>query len=269
MSFSLQLEVEIRNMYQFIKNNHSNIPFNKRSHMAGLILAGVYDYYESIKDTNLTTDIDFFLSIKNPIKHILNILEKNSEEGGMSIKDSIREEIILINKERNINDKISLISVINYEMEIFENSSDYNNDENTDMLVSLIIENLNNHRVNGRLDSDTILVLKEPNLKLILFQIITSKKNGNDLSKLISDLYICIDNNNNNKLDKFKSEIENVVQKECNNIHCHIGHVGKTTFEAITINKEEKEIFESPKQIKISSRNRHSMAPNRRKSLIN
>lgn len=236
---SLSLENIIQNIYDDIVKGNTPAFFNKKHHLAALVLAEIYEKYEKHKETTLVTELGFFLSIKNPIKHIFNILENSSSRGGMRLKDAILEEYITIKHEKELDDKVTLLSVISSEIDRAKSRS-HSHLQNANMIASTVIEKLNEYRVKGNLDQDTCFALCQPDIKESIVRIIEMSNAGGNKVDLISAFYRKLDEKKSggsealdSLLARFKLEFQTIVQSECVKLHDHMAHVGETTFNTI------------------------------------
>lgn len=260
MSTSYTLESIIQKLYNSIMSGNLPPFYNKKSHLASLVLAEMYEIYESNKEIAVVAELNFFLSIKNPIKHILNILENSSPSSGMSIKDAIRNEYITIRTYEELNDKpITLLQIINDELRKAKAKSN-NYLKNYASIASSIIDKLYEYRVNGKLNNDGYLALSQIDLKESLMKIIEMSNSDLNIEDLVISFYKKIDDmkfNNSDNLDyilsRLREDIHGIVQGECIKLHEHVGHVGKTTYEVIV----DKFVNEQQDQI----RNNTSMIP--------
>lgn len=227
MAFTL--ESIIQKLYASILAGVFPASFNKKTYLAGLILGEIYEIYENNKEKILITELRFFLSIKNPIKHILNILNQSSSDGGMTIKDAIREEYVVIKQELDLNTKITLFSIITDEINKTKiNSNNYI--QNSNMIASVIITKLNEHRINGNLDHDTSNILSQPDIKNLIVEIIELSNSNNNITDLVIALYKKIDERKFTPYNNISNELTNtqfLIHNETNELHQHLKYIGE------------------------------------------
>lgn len=207
--------------------------FTKRSEIAALILAEIYEIYENSKDKKLLVEIKFFLNIKNPMKHLINILENSSTNSGNTIEWAVMNEFKLLNKKDKIL-KLSLYSILN----------DFLEKEKLNMeTFDLIVLKLREERIKGNLDEDAKNFFIQRDFIELLTRIINNDNRNDALLDSIEEIYLLLEERKlkNVETELLKEQIIACLQENCFEIHNHLDHIGKTTFELVSIKKGSAE----------------------------
>lgn len=242
----LTLKTIIQRYYSGMRSGQTLTTIGSKSKLAALILADIYDSYENSKEKELLTELRFFLSISNPIKHIVNILNNCGDNGIMSIDDSILEEYKIINGENNTKSiKITLLKTIEDIIKKYHFSK-HNIEINKVIIINEIINKLNEGRIFGNLDEDTRNFILYHDHKEMISKIIERYILGEELASIILDIYnnlVKKSTSHNNQdsiasivelaISKVKSELISNIEEHINEIHSHLDHVGLTTFNEI------------------------------------
>ena len=242
---SNRLSEIIREYYVGLRNPELLKLFKKVSHIAGLILADIYDIYESSHEKELLTEIKFFLDLKNPIKHIVNILNNSGNNGTMSVDDAILEEYKIIKSiTKDDYEEISLLEIIESVYLNLKDKRELYQSTNKD-ITTMIVDKLNEYRINNKLDSDTRVIASQYDLFKIILNVVERKNNGEDLKELLKELYFTIlrrDGSDTNRMENYiKTVIQDtfvkVFEKMENDklmIHKHLEHVAESTHNCLT-----------------------------------
>lgn len=242
---SNRLNEIIREYYIGLRNPEILKLFKKVSHIAGLILADMYEIYESSHERELLTEIKFFLDLKNPIKHIINILNNSGSNGTMSVDDAILEEYKIIKSTSENNyDKFSLLEIIEEVYLIIKDKRELYQTTNKD-ITSMIIDKINEYRIINRIDDDTKIIASQQDLFQIILDIVVKKNAGEDLKQILKEVYFTILRRNGNDINGLEKFIKTTVQESISQIldemkkdkleiHQHLEHVGKHTHECLT-----------------------------------
>lgn len=249
----LTLESIIQKSYNDVLIGKAGQNYDKLSKFCGHILADIYDIYESNKDKANVTELRMFLNIRDPIKHLISILNK-FVTGAMTIKNAIIDEIKIIkNLEHLVMKKITFIEVI--EDEIKETENNRNHIRNLEGTAQAVIDRLTIERINGNLHHDAETALMMPEIKTSLINIIKKVKEGNDLKDVIFSYYKNLDEKKrsaNTQLDfalaHFKEEMVNLIRCEFDDVHQHVDGMGRQIHGAV-VGNVITEINPSPHEV--------------------
>lgn len=231
----------IRKYFHKMKDPHFNKIINTRSKLAGIILGEMYDSYKESKDKNFLIELKTFIDLKNPLKHLINILDNSSYGGLLSIEDAIMEEYkLIVNMKDFTLTKMRLLDIIN---EVKDKNNYIDNNE----IVKKIIESIAEYRIQEKLNDD----VKDILLQLDSYELILKIVESEDVIDAIATTYSIIDgrkisNHSSKKIDgqldmmfdTFKKQMSEFFRDECGEIHNHLDHVGKSTYESLESIKE-------------------------------
>lgn len=237
----ISLENIIQKSYHNVNNGRLREFCDKLSMLAGIILADIYELYELHKDHENVTELANFLEVKNPIKHIISILKKFIH-GDMTIKDAVVDEIKIIKSQEMtiktafIRSSITLKMVIQEELDIV--SKEHNRARNTEAIAQAIIDKLFGYKVEGMLNIDAENALSTPDLKTFLISILRRIKDGESIDNILLDHYKSSNctRQATQQLDailaQLKIDMSNIIQCEFDEVHNHLGGMGRQLYEA-------------------------------------
>lgn len=239
----LSLENIIQKSYYGIMNGELLKYCDTLSKLAGIILADIYETYENNKNNNTVTELKFFLHIRDPIKHIISILNK-FRSGAISIKHAIIDEIRIIkNHEHFVMKKYTLLDVIEEELVIFKNDS--HRLRNPEVIAQSIIDKLTGYRIEGYLHQDAESFLMMSEIKNTLVDIINRTFEGEDVKDILLIYYKALDAKKriaNSQLDetlaRLKIEMLQLIQCEFDEVHTHLGSMGEQLYNVASGNIE-------------------------------
>lgn len=239
---SSSLREIISNCYLEIRNSGSSLIMFNRYQIAGLVLGKMYEIYDRNSHNSSLMDIEFFLNIKNPIKHIKNILDNSSDEAHLTIEGAIIKEIKLI--KETFENGTSLLQVVEKELLSLEKENFLKNMEYRLLILERIESEMVTLRLNGKLSNDDKDILNQEDKYDLLSSIIERKLSGELLSVAVSDVYIEISSRKSSgegerfyhSMETLTNEVEHLkksileITEEFTEIHRHIDHVGQQTF---------------------------------------
>lgn len=233
---SLSLKNIIESYFHKVRSSDLASIISKRSQLAALILAEMYELYENSKNKELLVEINFFLNIKNPIKHLVNILNNSSGYSGYSIDEAIINEFKSLNEKKS-SKHINLFSIL----EDLVNNGPIN-ELLIDQLIGEIITKLMNERIMGHLDEDTKNFLLQKDTVELLTTLLNNIISGKSLIDSISELYMILDLRKvkNHEIDDMKDKIVAYLESNFEELHGHVNYVGENTFEAINALTDKK-----------------------------
>lgn len=212
-----------------ISRGENSLNIGKKSQLAALILADIYESYETNKQKEPANELKFFLEINNPIKHIINILDNCGNTGTMSIDEAIINQYKIINNTK-IGQK-TLLSILETIFHLYPDMDD-------EKIRLLIIEELNDARLVGKLDEDGRNFLLSSDRMEMISSIIERNKKGDELLSIVLDIY------NRDDIQSISTEFEKAISKmkesllleiedQFSEIHNHLEHIGQSTFNQI------------------------------------
>lgn len=206
------IENIIQNHYLKIKG-HSSL-YTDIIDISASILSEMYKLYEDNENKHLLLEINFFLEVKDSLRHMVNILKNSGEDGRMTIKEAILLEYKSIHTKKNT---MSTLLTVCQEIFIEINLSDKPHKQNE--IVDLIINNMIDYRLVGLLDVDGCFLLDQ---KDYFIPIQTIVENRHQLNIAIHDLYKNLATRKNRyMMDNFKE------------IHKHLDHSSKSIFDEL------------------------------------
>ena len=261
-TMTITLNEIISGCYLELRNTGSSGILMDKYHLAGLILGRMYETYEKHGEHHVFMDIDFFLKIVNPIKHILNIINNTDQ---MSIDEAILIEMkSLKSSQNNISGKVHHRSENVTLYEIYEKiypSIDIHKFDQLEykmLIVERIESELIELRLEGRLSEDDKSILIQNDKSNLLSSVIERKILGESLGVSISDIYFEISNRNNssilleemsllrNSLNSILHEVKSTKETcldKFHEVHEHVDHLGNQTFDMLV---GEQHIITSP-----------------------
>lgn len=251
---SSSLREIISQCYLEIRNSGSSLIMFNRYQIAGLVLGKMYELYEKNKHHSSLIDIEFFLDVKNPIKHIKNILDNSSDEGTMTIESAILNEIRDI--KQNHEDGSTLLHIIERELFSIDKEKYIQSVEYRLLVLERIESKMNEYRIHDKLSNDDKNILYQGDKYDLISSIIERNLTGESLKVAISDVYNELLNRHfseddekcNKSIENLSSEVEKIkmyvyqlraqLNEDLNDqfleLHKHIDHVGHQTFGVIS-----------------------------------
>lgn len=237
------LKLIIQDYYSTLRNSTEGIKFKTKSHLAGAILADLYDQYELTKENVLFSETKFFLQIENPIKHIINILDNSKS---MTIDNAILLEYktIKIMKD-NKNIKVTLLTAIE-NLILSPSIGGKLTPEKKEQFLIEINEVLANARLFELIGDDTREFILHQSYDSLLEEIVNRIIDEEDLKDIITDIFSKVkekkQDDNEEIIEKLAEssrqiidEINFTFEKHVEKLHGHLDHLGLHTFNQLEI----------------------------------
>lgn len=239
---SISLKDIIQECYLKVRNSEINSFIHSKYQIAGMVLGEMYNIYENSKDKELLIEIKFFLDLKNVIKHLINILNNSGDQGTMTVNNAIIHEYKLIENSREVFDISTPFSIIEDSIKVV-NHNEMRNTEYKKVIIERIINRMIDDRMIGKLNNDGVDLLSQDNLYELIEIIIDRIILGEEIRISINEVFQLVEDKKKDKenaIQIMKFELLEEFKTLITEIHGHIDHVGKSTFEAITSTSPEQ-----------------------------